>query len=85
MRGLVESLSRLPIVQRCVVIGWVSTGTLAAVVTVINVIGEYSSGGVIRAALFGMVEAFVLVGFVGGCIGLFAGLLARHAQNQQRR
>jgi hypothetical protein len=83
---LLDSLARLPVIRRCVVIGWVSTGTLAAVITVINVIREYPLDGVVQAALFGIIEAFVLAGFVGGCIGFLVGLVARlDAREKQRR
>jgi hypothetical protein len=85
MHNLVDSLSRLPLILRCVVVGWICTGTLAALVTVANVVGEYSLNSVVQAALFGMVEAFVLAGFVGGFVGLLVGLVAHLTRAAIRR
>jgi hypothetical protein len=49
---------------------------IAAVVTVINVIGEYPADHVVQAMLFGIVEAFVLGGIAGCVLGLAVGVLA---------
>jgi hypothetical protein len=76
MSEIGRELSSLPLIQRCIMIGAGCTGLIAAVVTVINVIGEYPADHVVQAMLFGMVEAFVVGGIVGCILGLVVGILA---------
>ncbi len=71
-----RELSSLPLILRCAVIGAVCTGTIAAVVIVINVIGEYSAENVVQAMLFGIIEALVLGGVAGCVLGLVVGAFA---------
>jgi hypothetical protein len=73
--------SRLPLILRCTVIGAVCTGTIAAVITVINVIGEYSAENVVQAMLFGIIEALVLGGVAGCVLGLVVGTFAYLARS----
>jgi hypothetical protein len=69
-------LSRLPLIPRCVVIGAVCTGTLTAVVTVVNVIGEYPAGHLVQVIPFGILEAYVLGGVAGCVLGFVVGVFA---------
>lgn len=76
MRELGRDLSRLPLIPRCIVVGAICAGTLAAVVTVINVFGDYPAKDVVQAMLFGIVEALVLGGVAGCVLGLLVGVFA---------
>ena len=85
LRAVADSLARLPLVLRCVVIGWLCAGTLGALYVMITVPGEYSLEDVVPAMLFGMAEAFVFAGLAGGCVALVAGLLAQVVRGTRRK
>jgi len=85
MREIGRGLSQLPLILRCTVVGGSCTGTIAAVLTVINVIGTYPADHVVQAALFGIVEAFVLAGAAGCTLGLAVGVFAYLSQKAIHR
>jgi hypothetical protein len=66
----------LSLIPRCIVIGTICAGTIAALVTVINVVGDYPASDVVQAMLFGIVEAYILGGVAGGVLGLLVGVVA---------
>jgi hypothetical protein len=76
VRGLRESLSGLPLILRCAVVGSVCAGTIASILVVVGAVRNYSWDDVAQAALFGVVEAFVLAGSAGALLGLVVGLFA---------
>ncbi len=84
MRELRRELSRLPLILRCVVVGGSCAGTIAAVFVVINVIRNYPADHVVQAALFGIVEAFALVGSAGCVLGLVVGIFLYVGQKATR-
>jgi hypothetical protein len=70
------SLSEMPLIQRCAVVGWACAGVIFVPVVVALDISEYSSGTVVEATLFGIFEASVAALVIGGGLGLAVGLLA---------
>jgi hypothetical protein len=84
VRDIGRGLSRLPLILRCIVIGASCTGMITAVVTVINVIGDYPATDVVQAMLFGIIEAFVLGGVAGCVLGLVVGVLAYLTRSAMR-
>ena len=69
-------LSRLPLIQRCVVVGAGCACVIGGVVVAMNVISNYPAEDVVQAMLFGMIEVAVLGGILGSVIGLVVGVLA---------
>lgn len=84
-RRITDALSGLPLILRFGVAGWLCASTLGTLFVVVNVIENYALADVIPAMVFGVFEAFFLVGIPGGCIGLVVGLIAYLARAATHR
>jgi hypothetical protein len=84
VREIGRYLPPLPLIPRCIVVGAICTGMMAAVVTVINVMGDYPANDLVQAMLFGIIEAFVLGGVAGCVLGLVVGVLAYLTRSAMR-